>query len=238
MSTSYSSLEELSINIFADGPQLNEIQTLKGIKGYTFNPTLFKKLNVVDYLNHCKDILNICGDLPVSLEVFADDFEGMIKQARILSELSENVYVKIPITFTNSQSTLSVIKKLTEEDIKLNITAVFTINQVKYVLPILKESNAIISVFAGRIFDIGIDAVKITKEISEYVHKFSNCKILWASSRMVYDIINASKSNCDIITMQRSLINKLSLFKKTTEEYSLETVKMFYEDAKSSGYRM
>ena len=232
-------LTNLPIQVYADGPTLEEIQILKeSVEGFTFNPTLFRKLNVINYLDHCKKLIERCGDLPISLEVFADDLKGMVAQAKTLSELSENVYVKIPITFTNGKSTSLVIEQLTDNGIKLNITAVFTLNQVKKVLPILYESNAIISIFSGRLFDIGLDAVEITKQISNYIHNNSNCNILWASPRMVYDVINASKSNCDIITMQTSLINKLSLFKKSAEKYSLDTVKMFFNDAKVSGYNL
>lgn len=232
-------LTNLPIHIYADGPTLEEIQILKhNVDGFTFNPSLFRKLKIKNYLEHCKKLIEKCGELPISLEVFADELNEMVTQAKILSRLSENVYVKIPITFTNGMPTTSVLEQLTDYGIKLNITAVFTLRQVKNVLPVLNESNAIISIFAGRIYDIGLDAFKITKQISNYIHNNSNCKILWASPRMVYDIISASKSNCDIITMQPSLINKLPLLNKTAEDYSLDTVKMFYDDAMSSGYEM
>ncbi len=233
-------MTEHDINIYADGPTLEEIETLGRdmICGYTFNPTLFRVLKVTDYLGHCRKVLDVCGDVPVSLEVFADDTDGMIRQAGILSELAANVYVKIPITFTSGQSTRPVVDALAERSIKLNITAIFSKNQTIEILPPLRDQEAIISVFSGRLFDIGVDAVEATREIAEYVHGESNGKVLWASPRMVYDIKNAAMANCDIITMQSALIKKCALFGKSPEQYSLETVKMFYRDAVDSKYEL
>jgi len=162
----------------------------------------------------------------------------MIRQARILAGLGSNVFVKIPITFTNGGSTREVIETLIADGITLNITAVFTLSQVEGVLPTLGQSRSIISVFAGRIFDVGIDAVESTRAIVNRVHSESNCFVLWASPRMVYDVKNASSAGCDIITMVPSLIRKLNLFNKSPEEYSLETVKMFYSDAVASLYKI
>ena len=233
-------LDNLPIEIYADGPTLEEIESFDKslIKGYTFNPTLFKILNVTDYLGHCNKLLETCENIPVSLEVFADDEAEMIRQGKILGSLGENVYVKIPITNTSGESTLSVLQALVDEEIKLNVTAIFTKTQVEEILPSLSKTESIISIFSGRIFDIGLNAIDITGEISEMVHANSNCKVLWASPRMVYDIINACDANCDIITMQSSLIKKLSLFDKTPNEYSMDTVKMFYNDAAESGYEL
>jgi transaldolase len=228
------------IKIFADGPTLNEIESFDKsiIQGYTFNPSLFRKLNVTDYLGHCGKILGLCGDMPVSLEVIADEQDEMVKQARKLGELDKKVYVKIPISYTSGESTLNVIKTLVNDGINLNITAVFTKKQVETILPCLSKTESIISIFSGRLFDLGLNAVEITGKIAEIIHEQSNCKILWASPRMVYDIINACDANCDVIIMQSSLIKKLLLFKKSPEEYSIDTVKMFYRDAVESGYKM
>ncbi len=237
------------IDIYADGASLQEVQSLNEIvQGYTFNPSLFKSLGVMNYIDYCKEILKIT-DKPVSFEVIADEPREMVRQARILSELGNNVYVKIPITFCNGAFTWQIIRLLIEKGLNLNITAIFTKNQVqhmferleqyfvKYEPPIdIRNSQTILSVFAGRLFDIGMDAVKVTKEIADIVHKQSNCKVLWASSRQVYDIKNATKARCDIITMPPSLIKKLHLFNKTPEEYSLDTVKMFFRDAMEAGY--
>jgi len=231
-------IENLPIQIYADGPSFDEIGYFNNnlVKGYTFNPTLFRHLNVSNYLDHCKKLVKICGEFPVSLEVIADEKDLMIKQGIKLGELGKNVFVKIPITYTSGESTINVIKVLVDEGIKLNITAIFTKTQVERILPSLSKTESIISIFSGRIFDIGLDAVRITGEISELVHGHSDCKMLWASPRMVYDTINACNANCDIITMQSGLIKKLSLFNKTPEEYSLNTVKMFYDDAVKSRF--
>jgi transaldolase len=228
------------VSIYLDGPSLEQISEIDSnvIKGFTFNPTLFRNAGVLDYLGHCRKILEISDDLPVSLEVIADDQEGMIRQARILAGLGSNVLVKVPITFTNGESTREVIGTLAAEDIKLNITAVFTLSQVETILPALGQSCSIISVFAGRLFDIGVDAVTATQTIVDRVRSESDCLVLWASPRMVYDFKNASSSGCDIITMAPSLIRKLNLFNKSSDEYSLDTVKMFYSDAVASGYNL
>lgn len=223
------------IKIFVDGPSLQEMATLD-VQGYTFNPTLFKSLGVKDYLEHCKLVVEMSKGKPVSLEVIADETGEMIRQARILSGLGDNINVKIPITHCDGKSTLPVIINLIEDGMNLNVTAIFTFEQVETILPFIKNTKSIISVFAGRLYDIGVDAMKVAKEIAEFVHKKSNCKVLWASPRQVYDIFNAIDARCDIITMTPSLINKLSLFNKTPKEYSLDTVKMFFEDAKNAQY--
>ena len=206
-------LDNLPIEIYADGPTLEEIDDFDKsiVQGFTFNPTLFKMLRVTDYLGHCKELSHICGNSPISLEVIADDEAEMIRQAKILGALGDNVYVKIPITNTSGKSTVNVLIALVDEGIKLNITAIFTKTQVEEILSSISKTESIISIFSGRIFDIGLDAVEITGEISELVHANSDCKVLWASPRMVYDVINACNANCDIITMQSSLITKLSI---------------------------
>ena len=228
------------IDLYADGLKLEEFDHDCGIKidGYTFNPSLFKKNGATDYLEYSKKILSKSNKKPVSLEVFADEEAEMIKQAKILSSLSENVYVKIPITFTNKQFTTKVLQELVGEKIKLNITAIFTIEQINKILPVIKETNSILSVFAGRIFDCGVNAVEIMKTINKKVHNDSNCRTLWASPRMSFDYINAIETKTDIITMQIAQIKKIQMCKKNLNDYSLETVKTFYEDAKSSGFKI
>jgi len=231
-------LNNKSIEVYVDGPTLDEIRSIDqdSIHGYTFNPTLFRSLGVTDYLGHCRMICRQCNHLPVSLEVFADDIEGMLRQARILSALASNVYVKIPISFTSGKSTSQVIKALVQEQIRLNITAVFTITQVREILELIRESSSIISVFAGRLYDIGRDAHQDLCGISRLVHDATNSRVLWASPRMVYDYKVAALSGCDIITMRPALIKKLALFGTSAEEYSLETVRMFQRDAIRSEY--
>ena len=228
------------IDLYADGLKLDEFNKDCGIEidGYTFNPSLFKKNGATDYLDYSKKILSQSNNKPVSLEVFADEEAGMIKQAKILNSLAENVYVKIPITFTNKQFTSKVLYELVNENIKLNITAIFTIEQINKILPLVKETDSILSVFAGRIFDCGVNATEIMKSINTKVHNDSKCRTLWASPRMTYDYINAMETKTDIITMQIEQIKKIKMFEKNLDDYSLETIKIFYEDAKSSGFKI
>lgn len=228
------------IRLFFDGPnfdQLNEKFLVK-IDGYTFNPSLFKKNGAKNYINHCKKILKYTKNKPVSFEVFGDSYEEMIKQANFLSSLSKNIYVKIPITYTNGQSTLKVIKNLVDHNINLNITAIFTRKQVKKILPTLKDTNSIISIFAGRIYDSGVDAFIEMREMNNLIKGSSSCKSLWASSRMVYDFIHAINCNTDIITMSHDHITKMKNFKLSLKKFSLNTVKQFHQDAATSGYRI
>ncbi len=227
------------IKLFLDGPKIDEINQKYeiDIDGYTFNPSLFKKNGAKDYLNYCNEILKTCKSKPVSLEVIADDEENMLKQGRKLSQLSDNVYVKIPIVFTNGKSTLNVIKKLSQEGIKLNITAIFLIEQIELILKDIKETKTILSIFAGRLYDSGIDAKVKMNEMNKYVHENSNCQTLWASTRMVFDYIQAAEINTDIITMQIDHLKKMELFNLKSKDYSIKTVKQFFDDATESGFK-
>ena len=227
------------IKLFLDGPKIDEIskEYQIDVDGYTFNPSLFKKNGAKDYLNFCNEILKKCNSKPVSLEVIADDEENMLSQGRKLNQLSENVYVKVPIVYTNGKSTLNVIKKLSKEGIKLNITAIFLIKQIEMILPDIKETESILSIFAGRLYDSGIDAKIKMDEINRYVHDSSNCQTLWASTRMVYDYKHAAEVNTDIITMQIDHLKKMELFKLDPMDYSIKTVKQFFDDATESGFK-
>lgn len=229
-----------NLHIYIDGPTEEEMIEMsnESISGFTFNPSLFKNLGVTDYLDYSKRMQQISGSLPISLEVIGDNYDEIVTQGRKLAELGSNVYVKIPITYTSGESSIDSIKTLSEEGINLNITAVFTIDQIKKILPTIKDSNAIISVFAGRLFDIGLDAKEIMKDIAEYIHSNSNCSLLWASPRMHYDAISAEEINCDIITMTCTMYKKMSLLGKSPEDYSVETVKMFFNDAQASGFKL
>ncbi|WP_440644050.1 transaldolase family protein [Candidatus Pelagibacter sp. HIMB123] len=232
-------INKKKIELYADGLTIEEFDFVNEIEidGYTFNPSIFKKNGAKDYLDYSKKIISKCNTKPLSLEVIADTESEMVNQAITLSKLSKNIYVKIPITYTNEESTSSVISSLVKKNVKLNITAIFTLKQIEQILPIVKETETILSVFAGRIFDCGQDANAMMKEICNFVKKHSNCKVLWASPRMSYDYINAINSGCDIITMQLSQIKKLKMFGKSLSDYSLETVKQFHQDAISSGYK-
>ena len=228
------------IKLYFDGPNLDEINIDFGIQidGYTFNPSLFKKNGATDYIKYSKEVLEKCPNKPVSLEVFADDENSMINQGKILNDLGSNVFVKIPVTYTNGDSTLRVIQNLLNENIKLNITAIFMIDQIKELLQTIKDSETILSVFAGRIYECGIDAKKEMKDINKLIKENSRCQSLWASTRMTYDYIAAKEVGTDIITMPISHIEKLKMIGMNPKEYSLKTVKKFYEDAKSSGFKI
>lgn len=233
-------MNKKKIELYADGLNIDEFDQDFGVEidGYTFNPSIFKKNGAKDYIEYSKQIIKKCKNKPVSLEVIADEEQEMIDQAKALNSLGGNIFVKIPITFTNKNFTSAVLSKLVEDKVKLNITAIFSMSQILKILPIVKNTESILSVFAGRIFDCGQDASSIVKAISSEIKKSSKCKLLWASPRMPYDYITASNCGSDIITMQSSQIKKLKMFEKNPEDYSLETVKQFYNDAKSCGYKI
>lgn len=228
----------MSIKIFADGSDKKEIFDLytnnRNIAGFTTNPSLMKKAGVYDYKKFIKEITSIVKELPISFEVIADDFEGMISQAKLISSFSPNINVKIPIMNTKGEPTYDVITELIKCDIKLNITAVFTHEQIDNLRKILPNNTSnIVSIFAGRISDTGRDPlVAIDYALARLREQ---CEILWASTRHVYNYYEAKKAGCHIITMLSDQIKKLSLENKDLEEYSRETVQMFYDDAISSG---
>jgi len=233
-------MKDKKIELYVDGLKLEEFEDNLGteVDGYTFNPSIFRKNGAENYIEYCKNILGKTKDKPVSFEVIADEKDSMTSQAKILSSLSESVYVKIPIIFTNGESTIEVAKYCVSNNIKMNITAIFTIDQILKILPIIRDTKNILSVFAGRIFDTGLNAFNVMKEINLKVKENSKCKTLWASPRMSYDYIAAIESNTDIITMQPEQIRKLKKFGKDLDQYSKETVKQFFDDAQSSGYEI
>jgi transaldolase len=233
-------VNKYKIKIFHDGPTIDEIiKPINNlISGYTFNPTLFKKIGIKNYLEGCKKILKLTFPLNTSLEVIADNERDMIKQALIISSLGPNVSVKIPIVFTNGTSTKKVISYLINKKIKLNITAIFSYEQIVEILPIISKSNCILSIFIGRIYDCGLNADVIANKISNLVKKKTNCILLWASPRLSYDIIKAEQFTFDIITLNSDLIKKIKLFGTSLKKASQNTVKTFYLDAKSSRYKI
>lgn len=231
----------MKIEIYADGSDLNEMLSIyrhnKWVSGFTTNPTLMKKANVINYKEFVKNVTDKIKDLPISFEVFADDIEEMENQAKILSSFGDNIYVKIPITNTQKISTKHLIKKLLNNGIKVNITAVFTKEQIDELLPFIQSNtNVILSIFAGRIADTGIDPKPIIQHALNLIP--SNVKVLWASPREVYNMYEADQLGCHIITVTQDILCKLKLENKNLTEYSLETVKMFYDDALSSKYTL
>lgn len=231
-------MKNRKVKIYVDGPDINEIKNFLNFDGFTFNPSLFKKLGATNYMEFSKQIIQETNNKPISIEVFADDHDTCFDQAKKINALGKNIFVKIPITYTNGKSTIELIKKLSDQNIKLNITAIFTLDQIKNILNEIKEKQHILSIFSGRIYDIGLDAAYLFKEMSDYIHDNSNCFSLWASCRMAYDLITSEKSGADIITMTPNLVKKISLFGKSPEEFSLDTVKGFYDDAKKAGFKI
>ena len=233
----------MKIKIFADGSNINEIFDLyennKLVKGFTTNPSLMKKAGVTNYEQFIKDVTSKIKDLPISFEVFADDHDGMLYQAQKIASFGENIHVKIPIINTIGESTHELIYTLNNFNVNVNVTAVFTIDQLlllKNQLPWPPDKRNIVSVFAGRIADTGrnpIDTMKIAQALLK-----DQCELLWASTREIYNVYEADAIGCDIITVTPDQIKKLSLQNKNLEEYSKETVQMFYNDAKSSGLNL
>jgi len=233
---------DLKIKIFADGADVNEMEkaSLAGVvKGFTTNPTLMKKSGITDYEKFAKEAITKVNNMPISFEVFSDDFETMEKEALKIASWGENVYVKIPITNTKRESSINLIKELDKKNIKLNVTAILTLKQVEELSTVFKgDSKSIISVFAGRIADTGFDPIPLIKEAKRLLSSKSNLELLWASSREVLNIIQAEQCNCDIITVTNDLLKKLHMLGMDLGELSLDTVKMFYNDASSAGYKI
>ena len=232
--------EDLKIAVFADGADIDGMKAeyAKGIvKGFTTNPSLMKKAGVSDYVSFSAEVVKAIPDLPLSFEVFADDFETMEKEAKVIAALGNNVYVKIPITNTKGESSIPLIQRLSADGIKLNVTAVFTVNQVQQSVDALAEGTQnIVSVFAGRIMDAGVDAEPIMKETADICKQKSGTQSLWASCREVFNIIQADRCGVDIITVTNDLLSKLPNFGKDLIQFSLETVQMFARDGESLGF--
>lgn len=229
------SLDALTIKLFADGADKEEMLSLYQhplIKGFTTNPSLMKKAGVYNYRSFCLDILAMIPDRPISFEVFSDDLNEMYDQALTISAWSEQVYVKIPVSNSQGKSTLDLISALAKKKIKQNVTALTTLAQVKAVSDALgRETAAYISVFAGRIADTGIDPVPLMFNAVKLMEERSNQELIWASPREIFNVIQASKVNCHIITLTGELLKKINWIGKDLNQVSLETVKMFREDA-------
>tara|TARA_Y100000591_G_C21805671_1_gene684714 strand:+ start:821 stop:1537 length:717 start_codon:yes stop_codon:yes gene_type:complete len=235
-------LSKLEIKIFADGADIQEMLKLSEnslIKGFTTNPSLMKSAGVKDYKNFAEEILSKIKNKPISFEVFSDELDEIERQAEEISKWGKNVYVKIPITNTKNQSTSEIIYRLSNKGISCNITAIFTLNQVKQVLEVLnKNTPNIISIFAGRIADTGIDPSEIMRQSVEIAKSNTNSEILWASTREVLNIFQAENLGCHIITVPHDLLKKLKNINKDLNKYSLETVSSFYKDAVKAGFKI
>ena len=235
-------IEDIKIKIFSDGADKKEMLDMNSkifIKGLTTNPSLMKKAGIRDYEAFAKDILSIIKKKPISFEIFSDDFDEMERQAMKIASWADNVYVKIPITNTKKKSSKELIKKLAEKKVKLNITAIMTLDQVKTTLLVLnKNVPSIISVFAGRIADTGKDPIPLMKECLKEMKINSKSELLWASSRELLNIIQADQIGCHIITVTKDIIKKLQSINYNLEEYSLDTVKAFYKDAVDASFKI
>ncbi len=230
--------ESLSVKLFADGADLNDMVEMAArpyISGLTTNPTLMKKAGISNYVNFAKDVLREIPNKPVSFEVFADDLSEMQIQAEKIASWGENVFVKIPITNTKGNSTSSVIENLTNKEIKVNVTALMTSAQVKNLSNVLNPGvKSFVSVFAGRIADTGRNPVPIIEESLLVLEDNKLAELIWASPRELYNVIQANETGCHIITATKDILGKLDLIGYDLELFSLDTVKMFYEDGVKS----
>jgi len=241
MFSSLSILQQLPTKIYADGAdragmiRLNENPLIQGL---TTNPTLMKKAGISDYEPFARDVLRVIRTKPVSFEVFSDDFDEMKRQARRIASWQENVYVKIPVTNTRGESSCPLIAELSKEGVKLNVTAILTLRQVQEVVAALEPSvPAVISIFAGRIADTGCDPAEIMRQASRLLAGYPNFELLWASVREVFNIFQAARCGCQIVTVPHDILAKaLKMVGTDAEEVSLDTVKMFATDAQAAGF--
>jgi transaldolase len=235
-----SSKDSLEIKIFADGADLAgmiEMASKSNISGLTTNPTLMKKAKIDNYERFAKEVLREIKDKPISFEVFSDDLEEMKYQGEVLSSWGENVYVKVPVSTTKRESTYSVIEHLSSRGVKVNVTAIMTSSQVNKVLGALNKSvPSCVSVFAGRIADTGMDPMPIMRECVNLLSDNQGAELIWASPRELLNVFQAQEVGCHIITATNDILKKLDLVGKDLEDYSLETVQMFFSDAQESNY--
>jgi transaldolase len=232
----------MSLKIFcdiADYQIIKKFNKLKIVKGFTTNPSLMRASGAKNYKQYSLKILKICKTKPISFEVFADDIEGMIQQAHKIKSWGKNVYVKIPVVNSKGEFTGRVIKELSSNNVKLNITAVYTYAQVKKIVKVLnKKSKSIISIFAGRMADVGKDPVPIFKKSINLTKKYKNIEILWASTREAYNFLQAKDLGCQIITTPPKIIEKINNFGKSYNNLTLDTVKGFLKDSRKSKFRI
>lgn len=228
------------MKIFLDSANLDALKQYPQIQGMTTNPSIMLKGGVKDYVEYAKSVLKVIGNMQISFEVFADDFIEMERQAKLISSWGGNSYVKIPITNTKGESSLPLVRRLLDAGLKINVTAILTDRQIKELHDILKpEDLVIVSIFAGRIADTGVDPQPIMKQSVELYRDLPNAEILWASCREVLNYYQAEACGCHIITIPEDIIKKITTLKgKPLDELSLDTVKMFYADAQKAGYKL
>jgi transaldolase len=242
LETRTKSVTELTVKLFADGADaagMRELYRNPLIRGFTTNPTLMRKAGVADYRAFARDILQTISDRPISFEVFSDEFAEMERQALEISQWGKNVYVKVPITNTRGEPSYDLVRRLADHGVQVNVTAMLPMDQVVHILPALeKAASAYVSVFAGRIADTGRDPVPIMAAAVELLRPYPNVELIWASPRELLNIFQADEIGCHIVTATHDILNKLHLVGKDLHTFSLDTVKMFFEDAQKAGYTL
>ncbi|MDE2018746.1 MAG: transaldolase [Patescibacteria group bacterium] len=232
----------LRVKIYADGAEKGNMLELYAnpfIKGFTTNPTLMRKAKITDYESFARDILEAIPDRPISFEVFADEPREMERQARLIHSWGPNVYVKIPVTNTRGDSMCALVKRLSKDGVKVNVTAILTVMQASSIISALIEgAPANISIFAGRIADTGVDPLPIMRSVLQMLIDQPQVELIWASPRELLNIFQADAIGCHIITATPDILKKMSLVGRDLAEYSLETVGMFYKDSRAAGYRL
>lgn len=235
-------VDQLKVRIFADGADkagMLEMYRKPFVKGFTTNPTLMRKAGVSNYETFAKELIAAIPDRSISFEVFADDFKEMERQARCIAPWGKHVSVKIPITNTKGESAIPLVRKLSQDGVALNVTAMFTLKQVQNVVDAVKGgASCFVSVFAGRVADTGRDPVPLMAEAVRILKAAPNTALILASPRELLNVFQADDIGCHVITVTNDIIKKLSLVGKSMDEYSLETVKMFYDDGKAAGYML
>jgi transaldolase len=236
------SLDRLTVKIFADGADkagMLDMCARPYIKGLTTNPTLMRKAGIANYRAFAKDILSQIDDKPVCFEVLADDFAEMERQALEMAGWADNVYVKIPVMNTKRETSSALVGRLADRRVKLNVTAIMTLAQLQTIIVELNPDTAsYLSVFAGRIADTGIDPLPLMRKAVQMLESLSKAELVWASSREIFNIFQADSIGCQVITVTNEILNKLSLIGYDLTEYSLDTVKMFYDDARRAGFSL
>jgi transaldolase len=232
----------LGIKLFQDGAdlaQMIEARRSRFVDGFTTNPSLMRRAGVADYKTFARQAIAAIPDLPISFEVFADDFDTMEREAQEIASWGGDTYIKIPISNTKGESAAPLIRKLSSQGLSLNVTAILTLDQVENVIGAAGgDARLIVSVFAGRIADTGVDPMPVMQAAAELVNTRPNAELLWASPREVLNVMQARECGCDIITAPPDLIAKLPLFGKDLHQYSLQTVRMFHEDARAAGFKL
>lgn len=236
------SATELRVKVFADGADLDEIRRLCAdplIRGFTTNPTLMRKAGISDYAAFAQEVLEVVPDLPVSLEVFSDEPDEMERHARLIASWGENVYVKIPILHTDGTLTSDLLRRLSSAGVKLNVTGLTIVAQVEQAVACLADGeSAIVSVFAGRIADCGVDPVPVISAALEVLESLPNGELLWASPREILNVVQADRIGCHIVTVTHELLKKVKLLGYDLEAMSLNIVRMFHDDARAAGFTL